>query len=501
MSSTNAVRAPDTRSPELMTKRAWWLVGLNILIPGSAQVLAGNRRLGRFGLATTLLLWLLIVVVVVAALLARTTFLSIVLMPVVLWIVAVVLALYGVLWVICTLDTLRLVRFVNVAARARVAVGLIAVVALVVTGGAAFTGAWAAGVTAQVLGKLGSNTVDIIGPDGKPITVGPLTGPANILLVGDDSGDGNAAYGDRGETLNDVTILIHVSPVSKSVTAMSIPRDLYVSQPACPKSDGTTAPAVTQARFNTALARGGLNCVVASASALTGLSIQYAAKVEFDGVVAMSDAVGGVPVCLATAIDDPAANLSLSAGEHTLKGAEALGFLRTRHGLSTGSDLQRISNQQVFLASLVRTVKSSQTLSDPGKVIALAEAAADNMQLSSGLAQPGTMVSMALALRDIPLDRVAFVQYPSTPTYVHGQSVTLPDTADAKVLTDALAADQAVVTQQLGSAAVDAPPAGSPSPTSSGTPAPKPTNTPVVLPPSISGQAADQQTCSAGQTG
>ena len=44
-----------------MTKRAWWLVGLNVLIPGSAQVLAGNRRLGRFGLGATLVLWVLLV--------------------------------------------------------------------------------------------------------------------------------------------------------------------------------------------------------------------------------------------------------------------------------------------------------------------------------------------------------------------------------------------------------------------------------------------------------
>ena len=63
--STSPVRTPDTRSPRLMAHRAWWLVGLNLLIPGSAQVLAGNRRLGRFGLAATLVLWALVVVGVV----------------------------------------------------------------------------------------------------------------------------------------------------------------------------------------------------------------------------------------------------------------------------------------------------------------------------------------------------------------------------------------------------------------------------------------------------
>ena len=500
MSSARAPRSllrdPDASAPDFMSTRAWWLVGLNLLIPGAPQVLAGNRRFGRFALGTTLLFWALVIVALLAVLIGGAAIIPIVTIPAVLWSIAVVLGLYGVLWVICAVDTFRLARLAKATTATRVGVSLLAIVALVIAGGTAFAGSYTAGVTASILATVASNTVDITGPDGKPVTVGPITGPVNILLVGDDSGDGNAAYGVRGEALNDVTILIHLSPVSKSVTAVSIPRDLYVAQPAC-----GSHPAVGQARFNTALSRGGLDCVVASASALTGLPIQYAAQIEFDGVVAMSDAVGGVPVCLVTGIDDPYSGLVLSAGEHTLQGAQALAFLRTRHGLSTGSDLQRISNQQVFLSSLMRTIKSSNTLGNPLKLISLAQAAAANMKLSTQLAQTSTMVSMALALRSIPLDRIAFVQYPSHPTTVRGQSVTLPNTGDAAVLMTALANDQAVVTQQLGGAAVAS---GTPKPSSSPTPSASATPTggvPVPLPTSISGQAADQSTCSAGQTG
>ena len=503
MSSTrpprSVLRDPDATQTGFMSKRAWWLEGLNLLIPGSAQLLAGSRRLGRFALGTTLLFWVLVVVGVLAVLIGGQAIVPIITNPIVLWAIAVVFALYGVLWVICAVDTFRLSRLARATTATRVGVSLLAIVALVIAGGVAFGGAYTAGVTATILAKVASNTVDITGPDGKPVTVGPITGPVNILLVGDDSGDGNPAYGSRTEALNDVSILIHLSPVSKSVTAVSIPRDLYVAQPACGSS-----PAVGQARFNTALSRGGLDCVVASASALTGLPIQYAAQIEFDGVVQMSDAVGGVPVCLVTAIDDPYTGLVLSAGEHTLQGAQALAFLRTRHGLSTGSDLQRISNQQVFLSSLMRTIKSSQTLDNPLKLIALAQAAASNMKLSTALAQTSTMVSMAITLRSIPLDRIAFVQYPSHPTTVRGQSVTLPDTDDAAVLMTALAADQAVVTQQLGGAAVangstpTSKPGSTPKPSASATPN---GGVPVPLPTTISGQAADQSTCSAGQTG
>lgn len=123
------------------------------------------------------------------------------------------------------------------------------------------------------------------------------------------------------------------------------------------------------------------------------------------------------------------------------------------------------------------------------------------MQLSTELAQTSTMVSMALVLRSIPLNRIAFVQYPSTPKTVRGQSVTLPNVADAGTLMAALAADQAVVTHTLGGAAITsgAPtPSGTPRPGSSATPA---GGVPVPLPSGISGQAADQSTCSTGQTG
>ncbi|HYP72829.1 MAG TPA: transcriptional regulator, partial [Microbacterium sp.] len=62
------LRRPDTRSPQLMTRRAWWLVALNFLMPGAAQSLAGSRRLGRVGLTATLIMWTLVVLAVAAAL-------------------------------------------------------------------------------------------------------------------------------------------------------------------------------------------------------------------------------------------------------------------------------------------------------------------------------------------------------------------------------------------------------------------------------------------------
>ncbi len=82
MTSITPLRHPDARSAALMTRRGWWLVAMNFLIPGSAQVLAGSRRLGRFGLAATLLLWLLAVTGVIAYFAAPQLLFSVVTMGV-----------------------------------------------------------------------------------------------------------------------------------------------------------------------------------------------------------------------------------------------------------------------------------------------------------------------------------------------------------------------------------------------------------------------------------
>ncbi|MBC7402089.1 MAG: LytR family transcriptional regulator, partial [Microbacteriaceae bacterium] len=81
MSTTTPIRTPDQRSAPTMTKRAWWLVALNLLVPGSAQLLAGNRRLGRTGVASTFLLWSLALVGLVVWVVAHPVVLGLVTNP------------------------------------------------------------------------------------------------------------------------------------------------------------------------------------------------------------------------------------------------------------------------------------------------------------------------------------------------------------------------------------------------------------------------------------
>jgi LCP family protein required for cell wall assembly len=405
-------------------------------------------------------------------------------------------------------------RFVGVAA------------AVVAVSGAAFAGyaAWSVSSEVQTVALAGES-------EGVVPQIDAIDGGVNLLLVGSDSRAGQGdAYGDTEGNLNDVTMLMHIAEDHSSATVVSFPRDLVVPIPSCPDPTGGAFDAMSAQPINVTLSYGGLPCTVLTVEALTGLSIPFAAEIQFNGVIEMSNAVGGVPVCVVDPIDDEYTGVYLETGTHTLQGADALGFLRTRHGVGDGSDLGRISSQQVFLSSLVRTVKSGQTLSDFGRLYGLARAASGNMVLSQSLASPDTLVSIALALKDIDLEKVTFVAYPgSTDGDGDYAGKVQPLYDDADVLFSAIAADQPVITADPANTGVGAmvdpnapaataapdPPAGEssdtaapaseapPGPPSGATDAAPDTSgnaaaAATALPQSITGQTAAEYTCSKG---
>ncbi|PWC05819.1 LCP family protein [Agromyces badenianii] len=236
-------------------------------------------------------------------------------------------------------------------------------------------------------------------------------------------------------------MLLHISQDHSHVEVVSFPRDLIVSVPECPDPadpEGEPLSAMSGVKLNSVLSHGGFNCVALTIEALTGVKIPAGGIVEFDGVAALSTAVGGVEVCLAERIDDDYSGLHLDAGTHSISGYDALAFLRSRHGVGDGSDLGRISNQQIFLASLMRTMKSGGTLQDPVKLYSIAKAVTSNMQLTSEVQDPARLVSIARALQDIDLSKVAFIQYPTG--YNDDKTAVLP-AESAALVNAALQAD------------------------------------------------------------
>jgi LCP family protein required for cell wall assembly len=341
---------------------------------------------------------------------------------------------------------------------------------------------------------------------GPPPDLGSFEGGFNLLIIGSDTrADQGAQFGKDDGVLNDVTMLVHVSADQSNAVAVSIPRDMVVPIPACPREDGKgNYGAMSAQPINNTLAYGGLPCTVLTVEMLTGLKIPFAALITFQGVIQMSTAVGGVPVCINGPLIDKYSGISLpKAGTYTLAGGDALAFLRSRHGVGDGSDLGRISSQQVFLSSLVRTVKSNDTLTNFTKLFGLATAASQNMTLSNSLKNVNTMASLALVLRGIPLDRITFVQYPGTTGLggvYEGKVAPLKDIA-AVLFAKIKADDPFSIDSGTGRGSVADPSAPvTPAPAASGSPAPSSsasaTTPPVDAISGVLGQTAADYTCS-----
>ncbi|WP_186779256.1 LCP family protein [Streptomyces salinarius] len=243
----------------------------------------------------------------------------------------------------------------------------------------------------------------------------------NILLIGTDkrTGSGNDGYGDKGSAGHaDTTLLLHVSKDRSNATALSIPRDLIVDIPDCPttQEDGSTKviPGSTGVRFNQSLGQSDRtpSCTMRTVTELTGITPDNFMVADFNAVKTLSSAVGGVEVCLAKDINDPDSHLNLSAGKHTVEGEDALAFVRTRHSVGFGGDLSRIELQQQFLSSLMRKLKSNDTLTSPTKMVKLAEAGTKALTVDAKLDDIGKLKDLGLELGKLNTKNLTFATVP-----------------------------------------------------------------------------------------
>lgn len=368
-----------------------------------------------------------------------------------------------------------------------------------------------AGVTVAQL-EANIDSVALVGEqEGPPPELGSFDGGFNVLLVGSDECEYDYCPGREG-VRNDVNILLHVSQNQQNIVAVSLPRDLIVPIPSCPRADGNgNYSAMSAMPINSAMGYGGLPCAVLTVEQLTGLDIPFAGVITFNGVVAMSSAVGGVTVCTSGPIVDRYSGLDLpSAGEWSLEGPSALAFLRSRHGVGDGGDLGRISSQQVFMSALVRKLQAEGTLSDPTTLYRIATVATRSMTLSNSLKNANTMISMARVLKDIDLSQVLFVQYPAFNGSGEYVNKVVPNKSVATALFAKLQADEpfTLADDSVGVGALKDPNAAAPTtpvepeqPTTEeptieepAEPAP-PVAAPEVLT-GLTGQSAGDRTCS-----
>ncbi|MFM1926763.1 MAG: hypothetical protein RLZ06_339, partial [Actinomycetota bacterium] len=161
-----------------MRKRAWWLIVLTLIVPGSAQLVAGNRKLARIGITATLAFWALALLAIVIGLINRSWLVAIVTMPILVGFLALVLFGYAIVFAVLALDTLRLMRLGRLYSRDRW-IALAGLVTAAVLGTSAIS--WAGNTAGVSSGAIGS----IFNQGG---FTSPSNGRYNILLLGGDSG-------------------------------------------------------------------------------------------------------------------------------------------------------------------------------------------------------------------------------------------------------------------------------------------------------------------------
>lgn len=231
----------------------------------------------------------------------------------------------------------------------------------------------------------------------------------NFLLMGSDKRAGDASFGERSDT----TILLHLAADRKSGVMVSIPRDSIVDIPECITADGKTVPARQSVMFNSAFSEGGAACTVKAVETLTDILIDNYVVIDFRGFKDMVNALGGVEVCVPEAVNDPKSHLNLAAGRQTVKGQQALAYVRTRYALGNGGDLSRLDRQQAFLGSMVTKVKSTGLLLRPVKLFNFLDAATKS--ITTDLGSLNDMRRMAQQVRGISTKDVTFLTVPNEP--------------------------------------------------------------------------------------
>lgn len=415
--SAPTVRNPDLRSPRFMSRRGWWLVVLNLLIPGSAQVLAGNRRLGRFGLATTILFWVLVAVGIVLALAARGALLAIVTFTPALVALAALAVFYVVLWVVLTLDTLRLVRFVRLAPRARGVVAGIGVLSLVASlAGGGF-------VVANSIAAIG-----LLGIFAPGASEPPIDGRYNILLLGGDAGP------DRLGLRPDSISVVSIEAATGAATIFGIPRNMedvpfaadsplwgpfpngYDCGTECLVSYLYTYGEEHPDLYPDAAAensRPGVEAMRDAAEGILGLEIPYYVLIDMQGFAQLIDALGGVEINVTERVplgsntfDDgsPADPIGyIEPGLQRMDGQNALWYARSRYGTT---DYERMERQRQVQEAILRQMDPANVLL---KFQGIAQAGSQVVSTDIPQSMLGYFVELAAKTKDLPLTKIDFV--------------------------------------------------------------------------------------------
>ncbi|MEO7126320.1 MAG: LCP family protein [Nakamurella sp.] len=303
----------------------------------------------------------------------------------------------------------------------------------------------------------------------------PVRHGMNILIVGSDArtdAEGNpltpaelkaiSTQLDGGGVSTDTLMIVHVPGNGTKATAISIPRDTWISDDIVhapgvvgPYSDGTEGPykankinsfygsAMTfereylvsqgvsnEAELQRRSAEAGRTMLIKVLQQFTGVKIDHYAEINLIGFYLLSDAIGGVPVCLINAVKDRQSGADFPAGHFEVSGSKAMSFVRQRHGLPH-EDLDRIRRQQAFLAGAADKILTVGTLTSPTKLTNLIDAANRSLVLDKGF----DLLSFAQQMLNLTSGNITFTTIPTHGNVmIDGKSALDADLTEVRAL-------------------------------------------------------------------
>lgn len=273
--------------------------------------------------------------------------------------------------------------------------------------------------------------------DRPPAATGAAAGAVNILVLGTDRRSDQPTTGTAallpswlsGAQRSDTTMLVHIDADRRAISAVSIPRDSWV-----------TVPGHGEAKVNAAYSFGGVPLAVETVEALTGVRVDHVAVVDGDGFSALVDLAGGVRVDVPQTVTDSARAVTWEAGTHLLDGDAALDYVGQRYGLP-GGDLDRAQRQQVVLRTVLQSLLQTEMRSNPGLLVPFISTALEHISVDAEWSLRA-ITELAVSLRNLRSADIRFVVAPVRGFGdQQGQSVVYLDESNGTLLWTAMRED------------------------------------------------------------
>jgi LCP family protein required for cell wall assembly len=326
----------------------------------------------------------------------------------------------------------------RVLRRVLISLGVLGLVLAMVVGG----GLWF--LTNRYAGNI-DRVADVFGDldaDARPAPATPVEAaseePVTFLLVGSDTRS-EPAPGELPGGRSDAIMLARFSADRQHAQLVSIPRDSWVDIP----GHGLN-------KINASYAFGGPTLLIQTVEQLTQVRIDHYVAIDFDGLIQVTDDLGGVDVVVAETTTN--GRHTIPAGVNHLDGEQVRYYLAQRYGLP-GGDFDRVKRQQQYLRAMFGKLFSSNTFSDPGRLDAALLAVTSAVAMDDTLSNGG-LLSLAYSLRNVEPGGIEFFTAPVLGTGREGPaSVVYLDTVTcdrmwAYLRSDSLAANAAEFSQQ-----------------------------------------------------